>query len=194
MPDRLKLLIVLAAFVGRREGELLDLRRTDVDDLTGRISVTRKVDKDTDPSVRGACPECGRHISTRRPGAAAVRPRPAALPPDAAAPPARARGRGRQGPALPRLARPPAARTRRSTVCGTPHSRSPASMVRRVPNFRPAPATPPRQRWRSTSTPPATATRRWPCGSARRTTTWRDSGGRSDCCVGASRQICGSAS
>lgn len=64
MPDHLKLLIVLAAFVGLREGELLELRRSDVDGVTGRISVTRKVDKEADRSVRGACPECGRHIST----------------------------------------------------------------------------------------------------------------------------------
>ena len=64
LPERLKLLIVLAAFVGLREGELLELRRSDVDGLTGRINVARKVDKDANPSVRGACPECGRHIST----------------------------------------------------------------------------------------------------------------------------------
>ncbi len=64
MPDRLKLLIVLAAFVGLREGELLELRRSDVDGVTGRIDVTRKVDKDADPSARGACPECGRPISS----------------------------------------------------------------------------------------------------------------------------------
>lgn len=64
MPDNLKLLIVLAAFAGLREGELLELRRSDVDGVTGRISVTRKVDKKADRSVRGACPECGRHIST----------------------------------------------------------------------------------------------------------------------------------
>lgn len=64
MPERLKLFIVLAAFVGLREGELMELRRFDVDGLTGRISVTRKVDKDADPSVRGACPNCGRFIST----------------------------------------------------------------------------------------------------------------------------------
>ena len=63
MPERLKLLIVLAAFVGLREGELLELRRSDVDGVTGRIDVTRKVDKDANPSVRGACPECGRPIS-----------------------------------------------------------------------------------------------------------------------------------
>jgi integrase len=64
MPERLKLFIVLAAFVGLREGELMELRRSDIDGLTGRISVTRKVDKDADPSVRGACPNCGRFIST----------------------------------------------------------------------------------------------------------------------------------
>ena len=64
MPRRLELFIVLAAFVGLREGELMELHRSDVDGLTGRISVTRKVDKDADPSVRGACPECDRFIST----------------------------------------------------------------------------------------------------------------------------------
>lgn len=62
MPERLKLLIVLAAYVGLREGELLELRRSDVDGVTGRIDVTRKVDKDANPSVPGACPECGRPI------------------------------------------------------------------------------------------------------------------------------------
>lgn len=64
MPERLRLLIVLAAFVGLREGELLELRRSDVDGVTGRIDVTRKVDKDANPSVRGACPNCGRPISS----------------------------------------------------------------------------------------------------------------------------------
>lgn len=64
MPERLKLLIVLAAFVGLREGELLELRRSDVDGVTGRIDVTRKVDKDANPSVPGACPKCDRPISS----------------------------------------------------------------------------------------------------------------------------------
>ncbi|WP_183094057.1 hypothetical protein [Nocardioides stalactiti] len=64
MPERLKLLIVLAAFVGLREGELLELRRSDVDVVTDRIDVTRKVDKDADPFARGARPECGRPISS----------------------------------------------------------------------------------------------------------------------------------
>jgi integrase len=63
MPERLKLFVVLAAFVGLRQGELLELRRADVDGVTGRIAVTRKVDKDSTPGVEGACPDCGRVIS-----------------------------------------------------------------------------------------------------------------------------------
>jgi integrase len=64
MPDHLKLLIVLAAFVGLRQGELLELRRSDVDGLTGRLSVSRKVDKEAKPAAAGACPQCGRPISS----------------------------------------------------------------------------------------------------------------------------------
>jgi integrase len=63
MPDRLKLLIVLAAFVGLREGELLELRRSDVDGVSGRIKVQRKIDKDVIAGAEGACPRCGRAIS-----------------------------------------------------------------------------------------------------------------------------------
>lgn len=63
MPDRLKLLIVLAAFVGLRQGELLELRRSDVDHRLGWIHVARKVDKDVIPNAKGACPNCGRAIS-----------------------------------------------------------------------------------------------------------------------------------
>jgi integrase len=63
MPERLRLLIVLAAFVGLREGELLELRRSDIDGVTGRISVTRKVDKDVIPGAKNTCPNCGRVIS-----------------------------------------------------------------------------------------------------------------------------------
>ena len=63
MPERLRLLIVLAAFVGLREGELLELRRSDIDGVTGRVNVTRKVDKDVTPATKDACPECGRVIS-----------------------------------------------------------------------------------------------------------------------------------
>lgn len=75
MPERLRLLIVLAAYVGLREGELLELRRSDVDGVTGRIDVTRKVDKDANWSAPGACPECGRPISSpkTRSGARTVR-------------------------------------------------------------------------------------------------------------------------
>lgn len=64
MPERLRLLIVLAAFVGLRQGELLELRRSDVDGVTGRVRVTRKVDKDVLPGAAGACRKCGRVIST----------------------------------------------------------------------------------------------------------------------------------
>jgi len=63
MPERMRLLIVLAAFVGLREGELLELRRSDIDGVTGRINVTRKVDKDVVPATKDACPNCGRVIS-----------------------------------------------------------------------------------------------------------------------------------
>ncbi|MDP3891790.1 hypothetical protein, partial [Nocardioides sp.] len=49
---------------GLREGELLELRRSDVDGVTGRVDVTRKIDKDASPWVRGACPDCGRPISS----------------------------------------------------------------------------------------------------------------------------------
>jgi len=64
LPPRLRLLIVLAAYVGLRQGELLELRRSDVDGVTGRIHVTRKVDKDVTPGADGACRECGRVISS----------------------------------------------------------------------------------------------------------------------------------
>ena len=63
MPDRLRLLIVLAAFVGLRQGELLELRRSDVDGVTGLVSVSRKVDKDVIAGAAGACENCGRAIS-----------------------------------------------------------------------------------------------------------------------------------
>lgn len=63
MPERLRLLIVLAAFIGLRQGELLELRRSDIDGLTGRIDVSRKVDKDVYPGAATSCPDCGRGIS-----------------------------------------------------------------------------------------------------------------------------------
>ncbi len=63
VPDRLRLLIQLAAFVGLREGELLELRRSDIDTASGRIEVTRKVDKDVIPGAPDPCPGCGRGVS-----------------------------------------------------------------------------------------------------------------------------------
>lgn len=88
MPDRLELLIVLAAFVGLRQGELLELRRADVDGVTGRVSVSRKVDKDVIPEAAGgvagvwsrvSAPE-SRERDTRQPCAAAVPVNAAATP------------------------------------------------------------------------------------------------------------------
>ena len=102
MPERLRLLIVLAAYVGLREGELLELRRSDVDGVTGRIDVTRKVDKDADPSARGACPECGRPISSPKTRSGSYGARAAAVPADAAEAPARARGSRSVRAAVPR--------------------------------------------------------------------------------------------
>lgn len=64
MPERLKLLVVLAAFCGLREGELLELRRGDIDAKVGSVSVRRAVAKDADPLAEGACPNCGRTIGS----------------------------------------------------------------------------------------------------------------------------------
>jgi len=62
MPDRLRLFVVLAAFAGMREGEIFELRRSDIEASSGSISVTRKIEKDADPSAPDACPNCGRVI------------------------------------------------------------------------------------------------------------------------------------
>ena len=62
MPPRLRLFVVLAAFVGLREGELLELRRSDIDGIAGRVSVSRKVDKEPLPGASNPCPNCGRGI------------------------------------------------------------------------------------------------------------------------------------
>ncbi len=61
MPERLRL-IVLAAFAGIREGEIFELRRSDLDTSSGTIAVTRKIEKDANPSAAGACANCGRVI------------------------------------------------------------------------------------------------------------------------------------
>ncbi|MGH3630244.1 MAG: tyrosine-type recombinase/integrase [Sciscionella sp.] len=62
MPERLRLYIVLAAFAGLREGELFELRRSDIEPSSGAIAVARKIEKDADPVSPGACPGCGRVI------------------------------------------------------------------------------------------------------------------------------------
>lgn len=66
MPDRLRLFVVLAAWVGLREGELLELRRSDfVRDgsgrLTGAVHVRRAVSKDPHRDHPQAC-GCGRVV------------------------------------------------------------------------------------------------------------------------------------
>lgn len=63
MPPQLRLLIILAGFVGLREGELLELRRSDLDVVTGRVRVARKIDKDAIAGAPDPCPNCGRAIS-----------------------------------------------------------------------------------------------------------------------------------
>jgi integrase len=63
MPQRLRLFVMLAAFVGLREGEALELRRSDIDGRTGRIDITRKVDKNARRGAGGACSDCGRPIT-----------------------------------------------------------------------------------------------------------------------------------
>lgn len=42
---------------------MLELRRSDVDGVSGWIHVARKIDKDIIPGVKGACPHCGRAIT-----------------------------------------------------------------------------------------------------------------------------------
>ena len=63
MPDNLRLFVVLASYVGLRQGELLELRRSDLDLATGRIHVARKVDKDVIEGAKRVCKNCGRGIS-----------------------------------------------------------------------------------------------------------------------------------
>lgn len=66
MPERMRLMVILAAWVGLRKGELLELRRSDLiraEDgrLTGRLHVTRSVTQDTHPDHEDAC-SCGRVV------------------------------------------------------------------------------------------------------------------------------------
>lgn len=70
MPERLRLFIVLAAFVGLREGEALELRRSDVDGRIGRIDVSRKVDKTPTAMLRAHAPTAVARSPHRRPSAA----------------------------------------------------------------------------------------------------------------------------
>lgn len=62
MPERLQLLVVLAYSCGLREGELLELRRKDIDIGAMTVSITRAVSKERLASEAGACENCGRVI------------------------------------------------------------------------------------------------------------------------------------
>lgn len=62
VPDHLRMAVVLAYTTGVRQGELLELRRTDVDTKTGTLKVTRAVGKTRNQTAPGACKSCGRVI------------------------------------------------------------------------------------------------------------------------------------
>ena len=186
MPERLKLLIVLAAFVGLREGELLELRRSDVDGVTGRITSPAKSTRTS--TRRRRCvprlrPSDQRSEDRER---HTNRPRPAAVPanaPEASARAHRPRPDGllfpgdrtdhmsvrylmdRYRPAREAAGRPDLTihhlRHTALTLAGQ-HGATAAELQARA-------ATPPRPRWRSTSTQRSTATGRSRRRSVRRT-------------------------
>ncbi len=53
MPERLQLMVLLAAWCGMRYGELVELRRRDVDLLRGKVKITRAVTRVKDSWVVG---------------------------------------------------------------------------------------------------------------------------------------------
>jgi integrase len=59
-PDRLSLFIVLAAFAGLREGELLEMRRSKIDGVASRISVTTTWARMSRPSTASREEGCPR--------------------------------------------------------------------------------------------------------------------------------------
>jgi len=100
MPARLRLFVVLAAYVGLREGELLELRRSDVDGVAGGHEEGRQGRH----LGRGRCllrvraGDLGAEDGER----GAHRPRPTTVPPGPATAPARAHSRRSRRPAVPR--------------------------------------------------------------------------------------------
>jgi integrase len=63
MPEPMRLIITLAYSSGLRQGELLELRRKDIDTKAGTITVRRAVSKNRIPDDPGVCPGgCGRVI------------------------------------------------------------------------------------------------------------------------------------
>lgn len=69
VPEHLRLLIVIAWSCGLRQGELLELRRQDIDTKRGVIKVSRKVESKPDPTAEGACADCARVIGPPKSGA-----------------------------------------------------------------------------------------------------------------------------
>jgi len=62
MPEHLRLAVVLAYTTGLRQGELLELRRKDIDIKTHTVRVSRAIGKTRNPTASGACKDCGRVI------------------------------------------------------------------------------------------------------------------------------------
>jgi len=63
VPEQMRLLVTLAYATGLRQGELLELRRKDLDTKAGTINVRRAVSKNRIPDAPGVCPDgCGRVI------------------------------------------------------------------------------------------------------------------------------------
>lgn len=78
MPERLRLLVQLAAWAALREGELLELRRGDVDTKAGAVQIRRAVSAHALRGEPGACQLCGRVVG---PPKTAAGLRSVALPP-----------------------------------------------------------------------------------------------------------------
>ena len=61
MPEKLRLLSCLPHSLACAKGRSSN-RRSDIDSSSGAIAVTRKIEKDTNPTAAGACTNCGRVI------------------------------------------------------------------------------------------------------------------------------------
>lgn len=64
MPEHLRLAVVLAYTTGLRQGELLELRRGDIDIKAKTLTISRAIGKTRNPTAPGACEDCGRVVGT----------------------------------------------------------------------------------------------------------------------------------